>query len=466
MHDLHPMALFRLSVLGPLASRVNLAHGELKLLIQELAEREYDIPGSGRQCIAGKTIEGWYYTYHREGIEGLVPRTRSDQGKSKLSQAIQEAILAAKRENPVRSLDSLVFFVETTGLAAKGTVPRSSVHHLLQSHGISRPTGAASLPEEHRSYEALYAGDIWYGDVMHGPRVPVKGRMRKVYLVSLMDDASRLLAHSAFCTGEKALDIEGVLKQAVLKRGLPKKLVVDNGAAYRSKSLQGICARLGIHLIYCRPYAPEGKAKLERWHRTFRQQFLTELDLTRIHDLTDLNARLWAWIDEIYHQRSHRGLQGKTPLARYQQDLPRIRQLGQRATVLDALFYHRISRKVRKDGSVSYDGQRFEVPYELSGLKVWLVVDPHTREAFSVEDDDGKPLGEVTLQDLIANNHRRRRKPELPAEVVQTQTLDNSLVEIAYQKHYAIDGTPKAEIPAEPTSTDTDTTNETDNKES
>ena len=466
MHDLHPMALFRLSVLGPLVSRTHLERGDLKQLIREIANREHDIPGASRQHIAEKTIEAWYYTYCREGVDGLVPKTRSDQGKSKLSQAIQEAILDAKRENPRRSLDQLVLLVETTGLAAKGTVPRSSVHRLLQSHGISRPTGAASLPEEHRSYEALYAGDIWYGDVMHGPRVLVKGRLRKVYLVSLMDDASRLLAHSAFCTGEKALDIEGVLKQAVLKRGLPKKLVVDNGSAYRSKSLQGICARLGIHLIYCRPYAPEGKAKLERWHRTFRQQFLTELDLTRIHDLSDLNARLWAWIDEIYHKRSHRGLQGITPLARYQQDLPRIRQLGQRAGVLDALFYHRISRKVRKDGSVSYDGQCFEVPYELSGRKLWLVVDPHTREAIAVEDDDSKPLGEVTPQDLIANNHRRRRKPEAPAEIVQAQTRDNSLVEIAYRQHYAIADAPTAENSTEQTTGDTDTPNTTDDEES
>ena len=466
MRDLHPMALFRLSVLGPLVSRVRLERGELKRLIQELASREHDIPGSGRQRIAEKTIEGWYYTYHREGVEGLAPKRRSDQGTSKLSQAIQEAILEAKRENPRRSLDQLVLLVETTGLAAKGTVPRSSVHRLLQSHGISRPTGAASEPEEHRSYEALYAGDIWYGDVMHGPRVLVKGRLRKVYLVSLMDDASRLLAHSAFCTGEKALDIEGVLKQAVLKRGLPTKLVVDNGSAYRSKSLQGICARLGIHLIYCRPYAPEGKAKLERWHRTFRQQFLTELDLTRIHDLTDLNARLWAWIDEIYHKRSHRGLQGAMPLARYQQDLPRIRQLGQRATVLDALFYHRISRKVRKDGSVSYDGKRYEVPYELSGRKVWLVVDPHTHEAISVEDDDGKPLGEVTPQDLIANNHRRRRKPGVQAEGIQTTSQGNSLVEIAYQQHYAMDATPAVGTSAEQTITATDAANTTDTEES
>jgi len=78
----------------------------------------------------------------------------------------------------------------------------------------------------------------------------------------------------------------------VLKRGLPVKLVLDNGLAYRAKTLQGICARLCIHLVYCRPYALEGKAKLKRWHRTFRDQFLSELDLARIRDLSDLNARL------------------------------------------------------------------------------------------------------------------------------------------------------------------------------
>ena len=91
---------------------------------------------------------------------------------------------------------------------------------------------------------------------MHGPRVSVNGVLRKTYLVSLIDDASRLVAHSAFCLSETALDVEGVLKQALLRRGVPIKLVVDNGAAYRANTLQGICARLGIHLIFCRPYAP------------------------------------------------------------------------------------------------------------------------------------------------------------------------------------------------------------------
>ena len=266
MKTVDPLALFRLSVLGPLVSRDRLERGELQQIIRELARRDYAIPGSRRRLIGEKTIEAWYYAWRRDGIEGLTPKPRNDRGRSKLPAAVQEAVLAAKRDNPKRSIRQLRHLLESSGKVARGSLSRSAIHRLLQQHGLSRL--AAPLPEEHRRFVAESANAIWYGDVMHGPTLTVKGRLRKVYLVSLMDDASRLIAHSAFCTGETALDIEGVLKQAVLRRGLPRKLVVDNGAAYRAATLQGICARLDIRLIYCRPYAPEGKGKLERWHRT------------------------------------------------------------------------------------------------------------------------------------------------------------------------------------------------------
>ena len=432
--------------------------GKLKSLIQGLASRDYDIPGSDRCRLGEKTIEAWYYRWRREGIEALTPRYRLDRGQSKLSVSIQAAITAAKRDNPRRSIDLIISLLEQTGTVARGELSRSSVHRLLQRQGLSRLTGSASLPEEHRAYEAEYAGDIWYGDVMHGPQVPVQGRLRKVYLVSLMDDASRLLTHSAFCTGEKALDIEGILKQALLKRGLPVKLVVDNGSAYRAGTLQGICARLGIHLVYCRPYAPEGKGKLERWHRTFRDQFLSELDISRIRDLSDLNARLWAWVETAYNRRTHRALKGQTPLQRYQQDLPRIRTLGSRAARLDELFYHRISRKVRKDGTVSYRRERFEVPYELSGQRVQLVVDPHAEKVIGVEDAAGESLGKATPLDTVANNHRtRRRKPQPTMNEQNPGPAGTNLVELAYQRYHAAPANNKPEISHSPVKRDNET---------
>ena len=438
MKQIDPKALFRLSVLGPLVSRERLERGELQQIIRELATREYAIPGTRRCYLGEKTIQAWFYAWRKQGIEGLVPKSRFDRGQSKLSPPIQAASLAAKRDNPRRSIRQIKRLLEAAGTVASGILSRSAIHRLLQQQGLSRITGSASLPEEKRSFTAASAGAIWYGDVMHGPRVPFKGQIRKTYLVSLLDDASRLIPHSAFCLGETALDIEGVLKQALLRRGVPIKLVVDNGAAYRAHTLQGICARLGIHLIYCRPYAPEGKGKLERWHRTFRDQFLSELDERHITHLEDLNARLWAWLEQIYHRTPHAGLDGLTPLARYQQDLPKIRSLGPKAAQIDALFHHRINRFVRKDGTVSYQGDRFEVPFELAGKTIRLVVDPHAGTVLGVENESGEHLGSATALDPLANLKRVRRRPAPVSDATGTERAATNLVELAYQQYHGI----------------------------
>lgn len=244
MKEIHPLALFRLSVLGPIVSRERLGRGELQQTIRELAQREYAIPDSQRRMLGEKTIQAWYYAWRREGIDGLTPKIRVDRGHSKISSVVQDAVLAAKRENPRRSISQISRLLVAAGLVADQSLSRSSVHRLLQQNGLSQIAGSASLPEEKRSFQAEFAGSIWYGDVMHGPRVAVKGQLRKTYLVSLIDDASRLVAHSAFCLGETALDIEGVLKQALLRRlpsHHPTGLVRATG--HPSHLLAPLCAR-------------------------------------------------------------------------------------------------------------------------------------------------------------------------------------------------------------------------------
>jgi hypothetical protein len=126
-------------------------------------------------------------------------------------------------------------------------------------------------------------------------------------------------------------------------------------------------------------------------------------------------------------------------LARFQQDLAQIRQLGQKAAQLDAIFYHRVKRKVRKDGSVSYQGRDFEVPYELSGKTVRLVVDPHLQQVVGVEDEDGTSRGAATPLDALANCQRRRRQPAAANTITATTAATATglnLVELAFERHY------------------------------
>jgi putative transposase len=419
---IHPLALFRLSVLGSLASRDHLERGELKKIIQELASMTYRIPGSKRNHLSPETIERWYYLWDRGGIEALVPKIRCDKNQTKLSEPIKTALLTIKRDNQARSLNTLVAMVEGTGLVAKGDLARATVHRFLQQNALSKRTVADAATIERRSFVAAHSGDIWQGDVLHGPKIQTPQGICKTY--------------GQFCLGETALDIENVLKQAVLKRGIPKKLIVDNGAAYKSESLQSICARLGIRLIYCPAGEPMGKGKLERYHRTFRELFLNEIDIQSIQNLEDLNARLWVWIENIYHQRVHSGLDEKmTPIERFRQDLVHIRPLDiQTAAKIDDIFYHRISRLVRKNGTVSWESKFYEVPYELCGKTVVLVIDPHANEVIHVESKEGNHLGPVTLLDAIANINRKRQRPEVE-KTSNDQKRKFDAVEIAFDNY-------------------------------
>jgi len=170
---------------------------------------------------------------------------------------------------------------------------------------------------------------------------------------------------------------------------------------------------------------------LERFHRVFREQFLTELVMENIANLDDLNARLWAWLEAVYHKRSHSGLNGDTPIERWRRDLIHVRPLGHYAKDIDDYFYHRIKRLVKKDGTVTWEGMIFEVPYELAGEKVQLVVCPHSKTAIKVESLEGKYLGATHPLDKQSNCYRQRQRSTTVSTTCTTPLKKESVVEIA-----------------------------------
>lgn len=422
-------ALFRLSVLGSLTSRIELKHGEIKQLITDISKQHFDIPGTTRSQISPRTIERWYFQWRKTGIAGLEPKNRSDLGTSKLTDSAKARLCQLKSENMCRSVNTLLQLMFDEGY---GKLPRSTVHRMLKQEALSLRVVSDSPSIERREFEAKHASDIWYSDVMHGPYINHEGQKRKTYLISFMDDASRLLTHSSFYFDEQAISVERVLKEAVMRRGLPKRLIVDNGSAYRSASFVGICARLDIRLIYCRPYEPEGKGKLERWHRTVRAQFLNELNSQYLNSIHDLNDRLHAWIEEIYHQRKHNGLNELSPLTRFRQDIANTRRLGDLAKNIDEIFYHRIPRQVSKVGLIKYEGNSYEVAYEYARKAVILVVDPHSQIPKFIEDKKGVYLCDVCLSNQHKNIARTRQRP---VEEVGTRQPKASQVENALQSH-------------------------------
>ena len=90
---------------------------------------------------------------------------------------------------------------------------------------------------------------------------------------------------------------------------------------------------------------------------------------------------------------------------------------------------------------MSYQGGRFEVPFELAGKTVRLRVDPHVEQVVGVENEAGELIGQATPLDALANRDRRRRKPDpLPVVPVKHPSAGPNLVELVYQQYYGCQG--------------------------
>jgi len=234
---------------------------------------------------------------------------------------------------------------------------------------------------------------------MHGPTVLVDGKQRKAYLTAFIDDHSRLIPHAEFFLSERLDSFLDALRKALLMRGLPRKLYVDNGPAFRSTHLEHICASLGIVLIHAKPYQPQGKGKIERFFRTVRMQFLP---ITKESTLTGLNAALLEWI-RGYHETPHSSI-GEPPLLRFTRGIACVRPAP---VDLSDHFRKEVKRTVAKDRTFTIQGRMYEAPVDLVGKQVRLLYHEHDPARVEVLWE-GKTHGFASVLDVHVNCRVKR----------------------------------------------------------
>lgn len=370
------IALFRYGVIADLV-HLEPHHRGLYALLSKKAEQEFTIPGSLRRHVAPETLRGWLRAYRRGGFDALVPRVRADQGCARsIPPEVVDLLCQLKDDSPDLSIPSLIKLARArhaSVVTEEVRLPESTVHRLLARRGLTRKQPEDATSKDRRRFEHESAGDLWMSDVMHGPRIRDGRRQRQTYLIAFIDDATRVVPFAAFTFSEGAVIYLSVLEQAVRRRGIPKRLYVDNGAAFRSKQLAVVCARLGVALIHAKPYTPQGKGKMERWFRTVRMQLLPLLAPEQLVSLDTMNRSLAAWVEGEYHHAPHRGLDDETPAHKWARTSEGVRMPG--ADLAD-LFLAEQKRSVRADRTVTLDGVAFEVDAALVGERVTLRFDP------------------------------------------------------------------------------------------
>jgi len=221
-------------------------------------------------------------------------------------------------------------------------------------------------------------------DFSPGPILVDQDKPQTTHLCVLIDDCSRLIVFAGYYPAADTEAFHHALKEAVLRRGLPRKLYTDQGKPFVSHHTAVVCAQLGVRLLHCKPYHCFSKGKVERVIQTIQQGFESTLRLAgqAARNLEELNRQLSAWIQSVYHQRVHSST-GVSPEARYQLAAKNLRHL-EPGIDIDALFYTHQERTVRKDGTVRLDGEFYEVPLSLRALKIQLRLDPWKRTRIEV----------------------------------------------------------------------------------
>ena len=385
------------------------------------------------------TIERWYYKARREKDDpvGVLRRAvRKDCGKVSLAPALAERLFLQYRGHEHWSYqlhyDNLAAVVK--GELSLAVIPSySTIRRYMQAHGLlrkprpapkGRPGEARAIQRreerEIRSYEAEYVGSLWHLDFHHGSLkvLTSRGQWQRPIVLGILDDHSRLCCHLQWYLSETAEDLVHGLSQAIQKRGLPRALLTDNGAAMIAEETSEGLLRLGIVHERTLPYSPYQNGKQECFWATLEGRLMEMLDGVTELTLDFLNEATQAWV-EIEYNRTPRRETACSPVERFAQARDVLRASPSSKALREAFRQETKRRQRQSDGTISVEGVRFEIPARYRHFRDVSVCYAHwdLSRVDLVDPQDGTILAPIYPLDRRANADGQRLlfQPETPA---------------------------------------------------
>lgn len=350
----------------------------------------------GVTTIHARTIERWYYQFKKGGFDALKPQTRVDFGKPRKGKDVIDQIIILKRNYPRLSATGILKMLKESGVT-KDQISLSTVNRVVNSI----PKEQINVEPMYR-YELEHINEVWCGDSSHGPYLYKDKAKVKLYIIALIDDASRLITAARIFEADNTINLLSTMKLAVSKYGKPKRFNFDNGSNYKNAQINIVTARLGVGVHYCRPYNPEAKAKIERWFKTLKSQWMSTLNYSEFHSVEEYQVSLNEYVN-TYNNNVHSSLNGLTPMERYLKEVELVKKIDEYSLEKDFLF--EIERRVSIDNIVVIDNKEYEVPAIYSSKKVKIkYLDP--KDGVFIVDND-KQI-EIKPLDKKANAKRVR----------------------------------------------------------
>ena len=357
------MELFRYSIIAPLINNTN-EFNTINEYCDFIASKSYDFEGKIKR-ITAKTVKNWYYKYRKEGLESLESHKRKDKSKFRkiTNDLVEERIIELRKEYPRITAKK----IHEKLLEEKYIKKDVSVHAIFRYLKSNNLKAIQISKKEKKKCEHDNPNDSWQSDTSTGPYIKVEGKSKRVYLIMIIDDASRMIVGYDFFYEDNAINMQKVLKSAIKKYGIPKQLYVDNGSPYKNEQISLITARLGIKLIHAKPYSPTGKGKIERSFRTIKDGWLNCSDWNEFKTIEDVKRSFEEYLYEEYQNKEHSEIK-ETPNNKWHKEIKCLRE--KEAEEIEEAFMHTRECKVYNDATIKINKERYEVPYRYVGQKI------------------------------------------------------------------------------------------------
>ncbi len=385
--------------------------------------------------LSERTLRRYLMEYRSHGFGGLKPKGKGKPPQTDAipSPLVEQAILL-RREVPGRSIAQIIQILEWEGKVKRGQIKRSTLQEKLAERGYSsrhmRMYADSSVAA--RRFQQRHRNRLWHSDLKYGPYLPIgpNGTKKQVYLVVFIDDATRFVLHGEFYPTMDQVIVEDSFRKSIQKYGVPESVYFDNGKQYRTKWMTRTCSKLGVRLLFAKPYSPEATGKVERFNRVV-DAFLSEVALEKPQTLERLNERFQVWLSECYQHKSHSALgENTSPESAFRSDRKAMRFAD--PEVLTNAFLHSETRKTDKSGCISFMDKHYEVGLPFIGCTVDVVYDPADITELTIEYEGHAPW---RVRELVIGE-RAGKRPKLPDHLGPQPTDSSRLLNAAEKKNH------------------------------
>jgi len=276
------------------------------------------------------TVHRWVARYLSGQIAGLADRShRPRSSPRQAAEVVEAAVAEMRREHPrwgSRRIRLEMLRRPGPWTAEQVAVPSErTIDRILLRHGLLRARPRKRPRESYKRFERPGPMQLWQMDIVGGIRLvsTVTGELREAKVVTAVDD------HSRYCVIAKVVEratgraVCLALAEALARFGVPEEINTDNGRQFTGRFghhgttsgevlFDKICRRNGITHRLTAPASPNQNGKVERFHGTFRPDFLDVAG--PFTSVEEAQAAVDSWVAHYNAERPHQALDAKVPV--------------------------------------------------------------------------------------------------------------------------------------------------------